>query len=317
MRTGSELRLRRALRLDCAGFEQRVLALHGIGVEAFLDVAITTNVLGNRGDIHGKGVVFVVQTAQQLVDLLEVAGNELAFHLALFGVAEYIEWAAAQALEAGQHAEGLEHPRPVFRLAQLTLRILLRQQGWGQMEMDPEVALEGLANAPFEIAAGIEAGDFVLVLVGHQLEGITRDGLAQIVEARRAFLLDLAHLVDQRPIALRVSRVLILGKKLHAAGDLLVERCAQGQVIKGIGRMCRCRRGRTLIRPLGSYSRGEKGIRRAAHGQVQGNRAIRQGRRGQPCGASHQGGIVCAHAAPVERLLVHLDGRTIELDRLH
>src|SRR5690606_10434352 len=132
------------------------------------------------------------------------------------GVAEYVERTTAQTLESGQHAEGLEHPRAVFGLAQIALGVLLRQQGRREMEMDLEVALESLADLLLEIAAGVEPGDFVFVLVGHQLEGVPSDRPAQGVEARRAFLLDPAHLVDQGQITLRVRRILVAGEELRA-----------------------------------------------------------------------------------------------------
>jgi hypothetical protein len=90
--------------------------------------------------------------------------------------------------------------------SQLPSRILLRQQRRGEVEVQLVVAVELLRGCAFEIAAGVQARHFVLVLVGHQLEAVACDRLRQAGEARCLLLLDVAHLLDQRLVAPRRPR---------------------------------------------------------------------------------------------------------------
>ncbi len=98
--------------------------------------------------------------------------------------------------------------------------------------MQLEVAVEGFADALFEIAARVQARDFVFVLVGHQLECVAGDGFGQRREARRLRLLGGAHLVDQRLVLLRVRGVLVVGQERDATRDLFVERRAETEVVE-------------------------------------------------------------------------------------
>ena len=56
------------------------------------------------------------------------------------------------------------------------------------------VALEHAGDLVGEGGVGVQAGDLVLVLVGHQLEQVARHGLGQPRGAKRAFRLSLIHI---------------------------------------------------------------------------------------------------------------------------
>jgi hypothetical protein len=58
-----------------------------------------------------------------------VLADQRALHAALFGAAEDVQRAAAQALELRQQAEGLAHPGAVLLLDQLALLVLLGDSG--------------------------------------------------------------------------------------------------------------------------------------------------------------------------------------------
>ena len=75
-----------------------------------------------------------------------------------------------------------------------------------------------------ERAIGVKPRDFILVLVGHQLEQITRDGIRQPVLARRPLRLGGLGLFDPCPIAPCVSRILIIGEKFYSPLNRLGER---------------------------------------------------------------------------------------------
>src|SRR3546814_6906857 len=68
--------------------------------------------------------------------------SQLALHLPFFGVAEYIERAAAQAAQLREQFERREHPRPVFLLLQLALGVALGQQRRGEVEVQLVVAVK-------------------------------------------------------------------------------------------------------------------------------------------------------------------------------
>src|SRR4029453_6525253 len=80
------------------------------------------------------------------------------------------------------------------------------------------------AAAREEVRLGVEARDLVLVLDRQQLEVIARDRFRQIRRARLLRAFDRAHLRDEVDVALRIRRILIIGEKLRAAIDDLVER---------------------------------------------------------------------------------------------
>src|SRR3546814_734619 len=92
-------------------------------VQRFLDVAVAADLLGDAGDLGGDVDIAAVEGVEQAADRLLVIGDQLALHLPFFGVAEYIERAAAQAAQLREQFERREHPRPVFLLLQLALEI--------------------------------------------------------------------------------------------------------------------------------------------------------------------------------------------------
>src|SRR5690606_39256359 len=105
-----------------------------------------------------------------------VSRDQRALAAAFGGVTEQVQRRAAQEAQLRQYAERGERPRAVLALEQAAFGILLRQQRWGQVEVEFVIALELLFQAPAEFAAGVQARDFVLVLVCHQLEQIAGGG---------------------------------------------------------------------------------------------------------------------------------------------
>src|SRR5690606_41933543 len=61
---------------------------------------------------------------------------------------------------------------------------------WGEVEVQPVVAVELLLEPAHELAAGVQPRHLVLVLVGHELEEVARHRLGQVGRARRANALD-------------------------------------------------------------------------------------------------------------------------------
>src|SRR5690606_6505424 len=152
--------------------QQFGLARLGLVQVRVLDVAVAADVLGDAGDVGGEVDVARVQPLQQHRHGLLVFADQGALAAAFGGVAEQVQRSAAQAAQFRQHAERGEHPAAVFPLLQLALGVLLRQQRRGEVELQLVVALELLREAAPELAAGVQARHFVLVLVGHQLEEV-------------------------------------------------------------------------------------------------------------------------------------------------
>src|SRR3954471_21081933 len=86
-RSGSRTLLARAAELG----EQR-LALCARGVDALrLEVAEAADLLGQRGDLHGQGVVVGREALEQRADGLLVLGDQRALHAPLGGMAEEVK----------------------------------------------------------------------------------------------------------------------------------------------------------------------------------------------------------------------------------
>src|SRR6185312_5958028 len=110
-----------------------------------------------------------------------VIGNQLALGAALQGAAERIEWRAAQTLELREQAEHRQYPRPEVHLARQPGRLVAaRKQRRRQMKLVAQiVAAEFGFDLLLEGAVGVEPRHLVLVLVGHELEQVTRHRVGQ------------------------------------------------------------------------------------------------------------------------------------------
>ena len=75
-----------------------------------------------------------------------------------------------------------------------------------------------------ERLADKEARHLILILVGHQLEQIARDGLGKAPLARGLRGFGCLRLFDQRAVAFGISRILIFGEEGGAPLHHLVER---------------------------------------------------------------------------------------------
>src|SRR4249919_2183650 len=204
--------------------QQLDFAFLGLVQVLFLDVAVAADVFRNRGDLGGEVDVAAVERTEQAVDRGEVIDDQLALHPALLGPAEDVERTATQEAQLRQPLERGEHPRAEFLLDQVALCVLLRQQRRGEVELELVVAVELLLQLLLEVAAGVQARDFVLVLVRHQLEGVTRDGFGQVGGAGDLRGLGFAYLGDEVAVALGVGRILVIGEEADAARDQFVER---------------------------------------------------------------------------------------------
>ena len=89
------------------------------------------------------------------------------------------------------------------------------------------VALKHALDLLCEGRVGVQSGDFVFILVGHQLEQVARHGLAE--RAALGVLADLgqhggfghAHLVHKGRVACGIGGVLVAGEEVHPFGHHL------------------------------------------------------------------------------------------------
>ena len=148
-----------------------------------------------------------------------VLADQLPLAPPVRGPAEGIEGRAAQELELREQAEPAEHPGPEDPLARAAgvgiarIRDLRRE-----MQLDAVPALELALELPAEGAVRPEPRDLVLVLVGEQLEVVTRDRLGEAAASGRALALARRHALDQLAVAARVGRALVRGQELARAG---------------------------------------------------------------------------------------------------
>ena len=155
-----------------------------------------------------------IEPVQDLVQDGLVLDQQPALHPPLGRAAERVEGGAAQPLEAGQQAEGAQHPGAVAPFLQMAGDgIPVGQQRRRQMDLEAVPALELGAELVQERAVGPEPGDLVLVLDRHQLEQVAGHGLAEAVPTGRAPRLGLAHPCDDLAVAARIGRVLVGGEE--------------------------------------------------------------------------------------------------------
>ena len=95
------------------------------------------------------------------------------------------------------------------------------------MDLQPQASPSNCArDLPREGGIGVEAGDLVLVLVGHQLEQVARDRLGEPARLGACARLGGPRPLDQGAVSRRVGGVLVGGEEGDAPRDDLVEASA-------------------------------------------------------------------------------------------
>ena len=166
------------------------------------------------------------QARQQAGDGVAVLRNERALGAPLGAVAENIQRTAAQAAQLRKDAERTHHPRPEFALDQVAMAVTFGQQRRRHMKFHLVVAFEHVRDLAGEGGVGMQPRDFILVLVGHELEVVARHRLGQ---PQRLAALDhaafgLPHLRHEVAVLRRIRRVLVVGQECDAASDHVVQR---------------------------------------------------------------------------------------------
>ena len=96
------------------------------------------------------------------------------------------------------------------------------------MEGELVVALELRAELRQERAVGVEAGDLIFVLVGHQLVERLGNRFGKTRAAARALLLDRRHALDKAAVAVGIGLVLVGGQQLDPLGHDLLQGARDG-----------------------------------------------------------------------------------------
>ena len=91
------------------------------------------------------------------------------------------------------------------------------------MELHLEITFEGLRNLFFKLAIGVEAGNFVFILVGHQLNQIARHSVGDVA-AFAKFCFSSINLGDIVFVGLRIGFILIISQECGALLDDLFKR---------------------------------------------------------------------------------------------
>ena len=100
----------------------------------------------------------------------------------------------------------------------MPLGILAGCQRWRQVVHQLVVALKHVGNLLGESGVQVQARHFVLVLVRHQFEQITRDRLGQLGAAAQLPLGSL-HFFHKSPVLRCISRILVIRQKRFALRD--------------------------------------------------------------------------------------------------
>ena len=127
------------------------------------------------------------------------------------------------------------------------MRILAPQQRRREVELEAQLAFKRGCHLPRKRAVGVEPRHLILILVGHQLEGVARHSFAQPALARRAALFHLSHAGDKRAVLFPISCVLVGGEKGDAARHHLVQRHRQHAVFRWLQRGCNKPRHRLRV----------------------------------------------------------------------
>ena len=183
-------------------------------------MAEAADLLRHVGDLDRERMIFRRECRGDLLENGLVFADETPLHPALPGIAEHVDERAAQAPQPRQDLEDAKDPPPIGPLAQLAgCGIARGKQRRSQMKLQPEVALELLAQVLQKPAVGIEPRHFVFVLVGHQLEQIVRGGFGKPGSARCPRFRRLLDCGDRAPVALGIAGALVTRQELGAVGD--------------------------------------------------------------------------------------------------
>src|SRR6266700_3988962 len=185
-----------------------------------LDMTITADLFRERGQPDGCAQRHRRQSRQKMLDQHPVVIDESALHPPLFGIAERIERRAAQDLQVCEQREEGHHPGTESELSGRHASGLgLRQRRRRQMKTKREVALELLLQRGDKFRAPIKSGDFILVLVGHQLEQVVSDRLGQQQVAAGNLLLGHRASFDERAVLRGIGYVLVADQVGRALFD--------------------------------------------------------------------------------------------------
>ena len=163
------------------------------------------------------------QTGDEIFDIGFEFGKKAALELALLARAERVEPRAAQELETRHDAESGHRPRARLALGHDPgRRIGAGERPGADMKMQPVRAFELARQRLPEFRSGEQARDFPLVLGGEKLVVGAGDRESQRL-AQAGVSFGRARSLDQRAVALRVSRIAIFGQMRGAAVDERVE----------------------------------------------------------------------------------------------
>ncbi|SAI33726.1 Uncharacterised protein [Bordetella trematum] len=178
-------------------------------------MAIAADVFGKGSDCSRSAEFVDRQMGQQGLDQVFVLADERTFHAALRRVAEGVGPGAAYALAARQPAQCAQGARAEGHFARhAAVRVLAGQQRRRHVKAQGEVAFELFGQLRGEAAVGVEARDFVLVLVGHQLVEAARHGQRKPGRGCAELALACRDPFDQAAVAHRVGGVLVGGEVL-------------------------------------------------------------------------------------------------------
>src|SRR5690554_4139323 len=170
----------------------------------------------------------------ELSDQRLILRDEPSLSLALLGPAEGIKGSAPQALALCKKSKGPHHPGAVFLFLQVSrFRIPLGQQRRCQVELQLVVALELPLELLPEGPVGIEPCHLILVLVGHEFEGVARNGFGKAFLSRSANPLSSGCAPDDRAVAICIGAVLIVLQEGRTPFHQFVQRLLAGQVSGG------------------------------------------------------------------------------------
>ena len=120
----------------------------------------------------------------------------------------------------------------------MTVRVLARHHGRGEMELQTIPRAELALQLALERAVRVKPRDLVLVLDGHELEEPARRSLAQGRRAGTDAVLRLAHRLDAAFEVGGVARALVVRQELDAAFDDLIEAFADLAILERVLALC-------------------------------------------------------------------------------
>ena len=179
-------------------------------------MAVTADLVRYARQLHRDGVIGGSEFRHDLVELLDVVFDQLPLVPPFVGLAEDVERATAQSLELCEHLEGGQHPGAELPLLQFTGNgIALGDRRRREVVLDRVAVFELRVELRQKCRVGVQPRDFELVLVGHQLVQVARNGFGEAALPWHRPLLGSYHALDHIGVALRVGLVLILDQIGH------------------------------------------------------------------------------------------------------